>query len=332
MIVVDRVDRVADAVRIGRRSLSIARQSVARRDGAQPRRDGIRRRRPDRARSSGRCSRRRSTSPSSSTRCGPSEADCRTGRLRPFRRRFRGCPDVANGPRDDSSPMSELDSGKIAWRRGEHGPTYVGAVSHGDDTIRLTGRDPSSGYRRCSLDSRRGDRLRRRQRDGSRLGRQRSVRRPRPVGIRADPSVAGRRQRARCPPARARSGRSDSRANRTCPRRPNMRIKDLMTTNVLTVRVTTQLKDAASVAGRAPHLRVAGRGRRRPRPRRALGGRHPLQGDRHEGQAGLLRTAALRPRDRPRAQAGGANRRRSDVGACGDDRPEPSRDGGRARR
>lgn len=41
--------------------------------------------------------------------------------------------------------MSELDSGKIAWRRGEHGPTYVGAVSHGDDTIRLTGRDPVLG-------------------------------------------------------------------------------------------------------------------------------------------------------------------------------------------
>lgn len=41
--------------------------------------------------------------------------------------------------------MSEMDSGKIAWRRGEHGPTYVGAVSHGDDTIRLTGRDPVLG-------------------------------------------------------------------------------------------------------------------------------------------------------------------------------------------
>jgi hypothetical protein len=41
--------------------------------------------------------------------------------------------------------MSEIDSGKIAWRRGEHGPTYVGAVSQGDDTIRLTGRDPVLG-------------------------------------------------------------------------------------------------------------------------------------------------------------------------------------------
>ncbi len=41
--------------------------------------------------------------------------------------------------------MSETDGRKIAWRRGERGPTYVGAVSRGDDTIRLTGRDPILG-------------------------------------------------------------------------------------------------------------------------------------------------------------------------------------------
>jgi hypothetical protein len=41
--------------------------------------------------------------------------------------------------------MSETDSAKIAWRRGEHGPIYIGAVSRGEDTIRLTGRDPILG-------------------------------------------------------------------------------------------------------------------------------------------------------------------------------------------
>jgi hypothetical protein len=41
--------------------------------------------------------------------------------------------------------MSETNSAKIAWRRGERGPTYVGAVSRSADTIRLTGRDPILG-------------------------------------------------------------------------------------------------------------------------------------------------------------------------------------------
>jgi hypothetical protein len=41
--------------------------------------------------------------------------------------------------------MSETDGLKIAWRRGWCGPTYVGAVSRGDDSIRLTGRDPILG-------------------------------------------------------------------------------------------------------------------------------------------------------------------------------------------
>jgi hypothetical protein len=41
--------------------------------------------------------------------------------------------------------MSETDGAKIAWRRGEDGPTYVGAVSRGEDSIRLTGRDPILG-------------------------------------------------------------------------------------------------------------------------------------------------------------------------------------------
>ncbi len=41
--------------------------------------------------------------------------------------------------------MSEKDGVKIAWRRGEHGPTYVGAVSRSTDAIRLTGRDPNLG-------------------------------------------------------------------------------------------------------------------------------------------------------------------------------------------
>jgi hypothetical protein len=38
--------------------------------------------------------------------------------------------------------MSETDGSKVAWRRGQRGPTYVGVVSRGDDTIRLRGRDP----------------------------------------------------------------------------------------------------------------------------------------------------------------------------------------------
>jgi hypothetical protein len=41
--------------------------------------------------------------------------------------------------------MSETNSAKIAWRRGERGPTYVGTVSRSADTIRLTGRDPILG-------------------------------------------------------------------------------------------------------------------------------------------------------------------------------------------
>jgi hypothetical protein len=41
--------------------------------------------------------------------------------------------------------MSETDGAKIAWRRGERGPIYVGAVSRGEDSIRLTGRDPILG-------------------------------------------------------------------------------------------------------------------------------------------------------------------------------------------
>jgi hypothetical protein len=41
--------------------------------------------------------------------------------------------------------MSERNGVKIAWRRGERGPVYVGAVSRGADTIRLAGRDPILG-------------------------------------------------------------------------------------------------------------------------------------------------------------------------------------------
>ena len=41
--------------------------------------------------------------------------------------------------------MSHKNGVKIAWRRGERGPVYVGSVSRGADTIRLTGRDPILG-------------------------------------------------------------------------------------------------------------------------------------------------------------------------------------------
>ena len=41
VIVVDRLDRLADAVRISARALGIARQSVARRHGSLTRRDGV---------------------------------------------------------------------------------------------------------------------------------------------------------------------------------------------------------------------------------------------------------------------------------------------------
>jgi hypothetical protein len=41
--------------------------------------------------------------------------------------------------------MSETAKAKISWCRGECGPTYVGAVSRGEDSIRLTGRDPILG-------------------------------------------------------------------------------------------------------------------------------------------------------------------------------------------
>ena len=41
--------------------------------------------------------------------------------------------------------MSETNGVKIAWRRGERGPVYVGSVSRGTDTIRLIGRDPVLG-------------------------------------------------------------------------------------------------------------------------------------------------------------------------------------------
>jgi hypothetical protein len=41
--------------------------------------------------------------------------------------------------------MSKTNGPEIAWRRGDSGATYVGAVSRGTDTIRLTGRDPILG-------------------------------------------------------------------------------------------------------------------------------------------------------------------------------------------
>jgi hypothetical protein len=41
--------------------------------------------------------------------------------------------------------MSETNGVKIAWHRGERGPTYVGGVTRTADTIRLTGRDPVLG-------------------------------------------------------------------------------------------------------------------------------------------------------------------------------------------
>ena len=62
-IVVDRVDRVADAIRIGRRSLHIARQSVLAGIASLAARDGLRRSRLPAARAKERCCKRRSTSP-----------------------------------------------------------------------------------------------------------------------------------------------------------------------------------------------------------------------------------------------------------------------------
>jgi hypothetical protein len=41
--------------------------------------------------------------------------------------------------------MSETGVHKVAWRRGSHGPLYVGAASRGAETISLTGRDPILG-------------------------------------------------------------------------------------------------------------------------------------------------------------------------------------------
>jgi hypothetical protein len=41
--------------------------------------------------------------------------------------------------------MSETNRVKIAWRRGERGPTYIGDASRTADAIRLTGRDPVLG-------------------------------------------------------------------------------------------------------------------------------------------------------------------------------------------
>ena len=58
-----------------------------------------------------------------------------------------------------------------------------------------------------------------------------------------------------------------------------MKIKEIMTTDVLTVRSTTPLKEAAVLLAEHRHLRAAGRRRRGPCRRRALGGGHPLQGE-----------------------------------------------------
>jgi hypothetical protein len=41
--------------------------------------------------------------------------------------------------------MNETVASRVAWHRRGRGPTYVGAVSHGPDRVRLTGRDPQSG-------------------------------------------------------------------------------------------------------------------------------------------------------------------------------------------
>jgi hypothetical protein len=65
--------------------------------------------------------------------------------LRHFRSRFRACPDVVPGNRRDSVVVNATDAWRIAWRRGDAGPTYVGAVSRGSEAIRLTGRDPVLG-------------------------------------------------------------------------------------------------------------------------------------------------------------------------------------------
>jgi len=41
--------------------------------------------------------------------------------------------------------MNEDRATEVAWRRGERGATYVGTVSRGADTIRLSGRDSVLG-------------------------------------------------------------------------------------------------------------------------------------------------------------------------------------------
>jgi hypothetical protein len=41
--------------------------------------------------------------------------------------------------------MNATDASRIAWRRGDAGPTYVGTVSRGPEAIRLAGRDPVLG-------------------------------------------------------------------------------------------------------------------------------------------------------------------------------------------
>ena len=45
----------------------------------------------------------------------------------------------------DSERMQQTDCSRIAWRRGDTGPTYVGSVSRGPEAIRLAGRDAILG-------------------------------------------------------------------------------------------------------------------------------------------------------------------------------------------
>jgi len=57
-----------------------------------------------------------------------------------------------------------------------------------------------------------------------------------------------------------------------------MKVRDVMSTELVTVTRDVPLKQAAWLMLEAPHLGAAGR-RRRPRPRRAVGDGRPVQGD-----------------------------------------------------
>ena len=216
VIMVDRVDRVAEAVRIGRRSLANRSESVLVGIGLSlaamgfaavglivPLAGALLQEAIDVAVI---LNALRALRPVASGSCGiPAN-------------RSSGCPDGVPGPAGRVTAMQQSTASKIAWRRGRSGGTYFGSVSRGPEAIRLSGCDPVLGIDVDPLGADRRDQARRVVRVSRRVGRRR-VRDRRPGLLRADLPQATREHQAARLPARTRPRRADRCAGRAHQRR-----------------------------------------------------------------------------------------------------------------